>query len=535
MKKLDFLKIVIGLFLGIILYSCNKDDASVIISEQLEKQEVVFDINNFLPQDLSSKGLFSAKDNAENDPLIPECLDLEPSYVEVTIVGDDQIPIMYTLNLVTLNNKTETEVVKLTPGIYTITDFVVKAEDGTLLWASPKEGSYYELLWDLTGVDLTFEVPVFDKLKVEIDVLCYRPYNYQNFGFVWFKYAVTEIHTVCFFGDICTKFYDEWHMNNERENNPYADQDYDGYDFPAIFEVIVRNADEEIVNDEDLNSNATYYGIGQPLCIEYPDQVEIEGEIFTFEIWLAMPDGTLMQIYEGEFDDTAMAEVGNPDAFGGTDGVFDFVVGNCSYDGNDANLELLPWMPIPETAVMDVQMKVPGSILPAAYPIQAYFRDGTVMPNEIDDVIEEGKWYNTLCGEEFIPIGVPGTYNVEFYSSLDRNLPDTNFPSFYMGYPWGSLNWLAQVCEDVAAEESYYYVQQAVWFLIDPMTVDGDNNALAQEAALHSDFIPTVGDYACVLIEPISTFEEDVPNKNSTASKTNAPFGVQLLLMRVDP
>lgn len=526
MKKLDFLKIVIGLFLGLVIFSCNKDDSNLILSEQLEKQEVVFNVNDFLPQKLSSKGLFSAKDNGDspNDESVPNCVDMEPGYVDVTIIGPDQITTTYMLNLVTLANKTETEVLKLTPGVYIVTDFVVRAADGTLLWASPEEESYYEQLWDLTGVDLEFVVPVFDKLRVEIDVLCYRPYDYENFGFVWFKYAVTEIHTVCFYGDICTKFFEEWHTYQGDLRNPYLLQTFMGYDFPAIFKVIVRNAAGAIVNDVDQNSNAEYFGIGQPLCIEYPDQVEIDGEIFTFEIWLAMPDGTFMQIYEGTFDDTAMAEVGNPESFGGTDGVFDFVVGNCSYDGNDANLELLPWIPIPESA--DMSIFAPGEPLSEELIVATFTN---ILPMPIPGIIEEGVPYNTLCGEEFITINPAFDYRVMFYSSMDRELPGSNFPAEYLDYPWGSINWLANNCETVAAVEGWDYVQFALWYLIGDATgvpsVRGQNNALAQEAALHPNFIPTVGDYACVLVKPVAIL--------------NGPRAledpIQLLLLRVDP
>lgn len=530
MKKLDFLKIVIGLFLGIVIFSCNKDDANVILAEQLEKQEVVFDVNNFLQNTLSSKGMYSAKENGDVSPYdetVPECLDLEPGYVDVTIVGPDQIPTTYMLNLVTLANKTETEVLKLTPGLYTITDFVVRAADGTLLWASPEEGSYYELLWDLTGVDLEFIVPEFDKLRVEIDVLCYRPFDYEKFGFVWFKYAVTEIHTVCFYGDICTKFFKEWHL--EGRENPYYLQEFDGYDFPAIFSIVVKNEQGVVVNDLTKNSNAAYWGIGEPLCIEYPDQVEIDEEKFKFEIWLAMPDGTDMLIYEGEFDDTAMAEIGNPDAFGGSDGIFDFVVGNCSYDGNDANLELLPWMPIPDSADMDAKLATGEQ-----YLIKAWFRKGTVLPFEIDDVIEEEEWYNTLCGEEFVSIPLPGAYKVKFYSSLDRELPNTNFPAEYMNYPWGSINYIANHCEENVALHGWTYIQKALWYIIDPVnSILGENNQLAQDAADNAGFIPTVGDYACVLIDPISKIDDG--SKNGTAAKINAPEAFQLLLLRVDP
>ena len=506
--------------------SCSNDEATGIFSE--ETQEVTFDINNFMPQEVSSKGLFSAKDNGDSphDELVPNCVDKDPSYVEVTIEAPDGASTKYTLKLVTLANKTETEVLKLTPGTYTITEFVVFSGDDTVLWAAPKEGSYYEILWNLTGVDLEFTVPVFDKLRVLIDVLCYRPYQYELFGFVWFKYAATEIHTICFYGDICTKFFEEWHI--QLRENPYFLQEFDGYDFPAIFSIRVYYKDTDIlVNDPQFNSNAEWWGIGSPLCIEYPDQVDVPNEEFTFQIWLAMPDGTDMLIYEGEFNDTAMAEIGNPDSFGGTDGVFDFVVGNCSYDGNDANLELLPWIPIPDSADMDARLAAGEQ-----YLIQAKFRQGTVLPAPVPGVIEEEIWYDTLCGEEFVSIPLPASYAVEFYSSLDRELPESNFPAEYINYPWGSINYIANHCEENVALYGWTYIQQALWYVINPSTsVLGVNNQLAIDAIANSGFIPTVGDYACVLIEPVASISPQIDK--SAAAKLNAPEGFQLLLLRV--
>tara|TARA_R110001583_G_scaffold39765_3_gene127423 strand:- start:692 stop:2311 length:1620 start_codon:yes stop_codon:yes gene_type:complete len=539
MKNLHLFKIALGLFLAMFITSCNNDESPLVLTDQQAVQEVVFDINNFLLDQVSSKELFSAKDNGEISPYddsVPTCIDLDPSYVDVTIMGPDQAVTLYTLKLVTLNNKTETEALKLPSGGYFVTEFIVKAADGTVLWAAPMIGSYYQVLWELKGLNLRFDVPVFDKLRVDIDVLCYRPYDYENFGFVWFKYAVTEIHTVCFYGDICTKFFDEWHVRNE--GNPYFDQKFDGYDFPAIFSVKVFYKGSNVpLNDLNINSNADWNGIGAPLCIEYPDQVDIKGEIFTYEIWLAMADGTDMLIYVGEFTDTAMAEIGNPDAFGGTDGVFDFTVGNCSYDGNDANLELLPWIPIPETADMDAKVA-----FNEIYLIQAKFREGTVLPAEIPGIIEEEIWYNTLCAEEFITIPLPAAYEVEFFSTLNRELPGSNFPAAYLNYPWGSINYLANNCEAYVALYGWTYVQQALWYVISPNPSGtapqpasqlGVNNQLAQEAMANPGFIPTVGDYACVLIHPLAKI--DVVGKSGTEAKLNSPEGFQLLILRVDP
>jgi len=479
--------------------SCNKDDATEIIPE-LQLMDVVFDINNFLPQD-GSKNLFSSKENGENDPLIPDCSGLEPSYVIININDED-----YTLQLVTLNDNTETEVIKLLAGDYVINSFIVYAADDTPIWASPFMDSYYQTLWSLKGVnELPFTVEEFNKVKIELDVLCYRPFDYEKFGFAWFAYSRIEIHTVCFFGDICTKFYEEFH----REGSPYYSQDFDGYDFSAIFEIVVRDALGNIVNDSNLNSNLEWQGVGSPLCIEYPDQVGV-AETFTFEIMLAMPSGAWELVYTGEFDETAMSTAGE-EGFGGIDGVFDFVVGNCSYDGNDANVELPAYLPIP----------ISGKMTLLNYPNEDAYVDITfneiVGPTiEIFDGATLGGW----CASEHDNIGL-NTYSIDFYSSLEP----LTLPVIYQDIEWGALNWIMNNLTGTSGE-----IQEAIWQVVNSTDTDTVGNpeagnpatsALAIEALNNIGFIPTVGDYAIVICDAIEGLDSNED--------------LQLMIVKVDP
>uniref|UniRef100_UPI0035654D3A hypothetical protein n=1 Tax=Lutibacter sp. TaxID=1925666 RepID=UPI0035654D3A len=78
----NLFKILLGLFLIGFAVSCNKDEATEIIPVQ-QLQDVVFDINNFIPD--ASKSLFASKENGENDPAIPDCSDAEPDYVMLSI------------------------------------------------------------------------------------------------------------------------------------------------------------------------------------------------------------------------------------------------------------------------------------------------------------------------------------------------------------------------------------------------------------------------------------------------------------------
>lgn len=507
MKKLDFLKIVVGLFLGIVMYSCNNDDATELLPDQ-QLVDVAFDINHFLPQNIAAKGLF-AKDNDVQG--IPECSDLKPAYVIIDINGES-----HTLQLVTLNSKTETEVIKLMAGDYVINSFIVYAADETPIWASPLMGSYYQNLWGLRGVkELPFTVAEFNKVKVGLDVLCYKPFDYEKFGFAWFAYTKIEIHTVCFFGDVCTKFYEDFH----KAGSPYFGQESNGYDFPAIFYVNIKNEAGDLVNDHVAvngvypNSNLSWFGAGSPLCIEYPDVVGIE-ETFTYEIMLAMPNGEWKLVHSGTFDDTATSVAGE-NGFGGTDGVFDFVVGNCSYEGNDGDFELPAYLPIPKSANMAT------SFGPNGYDIyEFYMTFSNYNPAPIPGLFEETT-YRTLCGEEDVDIVVPGNYHAEFYSSLDYLSTNSLIPSPYKAYPWGSMNYFANNCE------GYTWVQrqQAIWYIMNPTgTTKGVNNQLAQDSMAHPNFVPSVGDFACVLVIPF-----DVTTRQAIGKAH------QLLLMRIDP
>lgn len=513
-KKISLFKIVIGLFLFSFIIACNKDDSTDVLPEA-QLREVVFDINNFIPQD-ASKNLFVSKDYGENDPLIPDCSDLEASYVIVKIGQTD-----YNLKLVTLNGKTETEVLKLTEGSYIINSFIVYAEDDTAIWASPFEESYYEKLWSLTGVkELPFEVKEFEKLKVNVDVLCYRPFDYEKFGFAWFAYSKIEIHTICFFGDICTKFYEEFH-----NDGPYFGQDSPGYDFPAIFEVVVKDEGGNTVNDLTLNSNLEWKGKGDPLCIEYPDAVGID-ETFTFYIYLTLPNGDLELIHSEEFDDTAMSNDDNlEDDFGGTDGVFDFVVGNCSYDGNDASLELPAFIPLPET--LDLTVRYPSVL--------------NYIDLEISNVVGGqafGELYNGLtigawCGDLFNNITIDQTYTADVYSSLDLGGMPVNYAAY--GDVWNVLNWLINNHDlDALVTNNTYTsdnIQEGIWNLIHGLSnpdggfmafagIDLTSGLTSVDSSI-TKFEPTVGDWAIVLLDP-----REAPGQTGI---------VQLMIVKVDP
>jgi len=395
---------------------------------------------------------------------------------------------------------TETEVLKLDAADgsvnYQLEMFEVYDANDNLIWLSPAEGSYYDNLWNLTGVTLDFTVEKFTKHKISIDVLCFEPYEYENFGFTWFDFDQIKVKSLCFYGDVCTKFHEYFH----EDGSPYYGQsNYEGYDFPAIFKIEITDATGNILNDENINSNLDWQGVGEPLCIEYPDYV---GQVdnYTFTIYLLMPDGVYEEVHAVDFTAEQYNNIDGDTSnnFGGEDGVFDFVVGNCSYNGNDADIELPAYIPIPD----EVSFKLSGPVYDSGY-VYIEFSGIGVTTYQIQDATIYSAW----CGDQLNSIYLDTWYDATVYSSLGT------VPAPYNSYNWGALNWLANNLDSYTPEQ----IQEAIWNIIHGTAP----NALAIDALTHPGFIPTVGDMAIVLFDP-------------TADDSGSPE-IQMVFMRIDP
>jgi|LGOV01.1.fsa_nt_gb hypothetical protein len=295
--------------------SCEKQP------EASDLQEVSFNVHNLTNS-------LSKKDTGPKDT-IPSCSDASATHVLVKISGGNLSGAeWHTLKVLqNYDGGTQTEVIKLDKGIYTLEQLLVKDVDGNIIWVSPAEGSYYESLWGLNGVSKEFEIESFKKHKVDVDVLCWEPYSYKDFGFSWYDFNKIKVKTLCFFGDVCVDNHEEWHA----DGSPYAGQlTYEGYDFPAIFRVEIRpEGGGDIINDVEYYSNESWFGEGKPLCIEFPDIVD-QDDNYTFTIFLMKPDGTSEEIISENF--TAEED---PVNVTGDDGVYDFVWGDCDTPPGD--------------------------------------------------------------------------------------------------------------------------------------------------------------------------------------------------------
>ena len=503
MKKILFLML---LSIPLLFASCEKQVAT-------QEAEVAFTVNDNGPA-------LSKKDSGEQIPVL-ECIDGEATSVEVVIDGTS-----YMLEVLNLEGNTITQSLKLPTGDHIISSFVVFNEDGEIMWVTPMAGSDYAVMWpDLSNLDLTFTVEDFTKAVVPIDVLCFREADIVAFGYSWFQFHAFESKPLCFFGDICSKFYEDFNDAKGPYNGQVA-----GHDFIALFTVEVFGPDGELM------SSATNVGVedlNQPVCLEYLDDLEVADEEYTFLISIIGPQGYVFATTGGSFTDAEWSGDGSDPKFGGDDGVWEFVVGNCIAENTDA-VVLPAYLALPSNG--NVTMKAVKHNGATHYE---YFDillnsgfNGAYYPDELFN----GALLGGYCGDLYNNIPVDGTYDVNVFSSLGA------MPAQYASYPWGSLNWLAN--QDHAITESHTegkLLQAIVWFMIHDGTAGLFNEvkghlglttaeatsaqAVAQYAlANESGFEPLTGDFCLVLFDPIE----------GSGPSVDTEF-VQLMLVRVDP
>jgi len=478
--------------------------------------------NSCQQQDFKSKdALASIKFTADNygqsllkggDEGIPTCVDEQPDHVYVLIEDALSQQTEYNLDILEqLDDGRLTAMLKLEAGKYKVIKFEVRSANDDILWASPTENSYYDNLFNFANnVVVEFTIKPFEKISTEIDVLCWHDYDYTNFGYTNFKYHEYEIKTVCFFGDICTKFYDEWH-SKYYEGNPYIQQAYSTYDFNAIFSVDIYSSSNpsEILNDTLINSNAEWLGIGQPLCVEYLDDKLIDNETFYAHIILKLPDGSDLDIATIEFTEDQWSGHG----WGGDDGVFDFIIGgeDCIYNNDfDANY-ILTWIPLPDEVEFTLK-----------HSSDSYFaaQFTSVTGLEISE-FTVGNKVDAWCGNDTVSIKYDHNYKAKVYSIYD--IPTGSFYSNIDEPKQAALNWIAN---EIIGSGAYGMstIQKAIWYILG--YADGENNAVAQQALAVTSYNPPIGGYIFVLLDPYY---------DNTLGTTNELGHYQLLLIRYDP
>jgi hypothetical protein len=372
-----------------------------------------------------------------------------------------------------------------------------------IVYGTPHTGNHYAVY---TNPDVAFEftVQAFKKIEIDIEVLCFTEADYDDFGFFWFDITEIVIREQCFFGDLCLKHIGDYIGSLYEHGGLQIDE-------PAIFELHVYK--EGVAVPYSPFSNAAWWGEGAPLCIEYPDNLSIDGETFTVELWILVKVGAgfnYVKFHTWTFDDEEMIPAG-------TDGVVDFVLGNCNL--TDPDLQLAPYMNLPATCGL-----LTGGVVPSVTLIQGqpgYF-DVTLSGIGAGFDIGNGM-YAINCFNRGVTINLNTFYSMNVYSSL--------YPQYMMGpcknLRWDRANW---IINHLANYPGYAWsdIQQAFWKIEDATWGMGANAGVPAGTAIATNmyndcvaygngFVPLPGGWAGVAFE----------------HATGDP--VQCIFLRVDP
>ena len=210
--------------------------------------EVQFNINSVTQTGLKSN----------SDEII--CSQEKATYVLYKIDGGDyqRVEVFYVGNVPWTNS------IKMVSGggTHTLQEFVVYGRNPTtgldeVIMAAPHSGSIYAP-YVTNPLDHQFTVVTDQKLQLTMDVVCFQPTTYTNFGFIYFQLNQITFRQQWFFGDFCIK--------NKAE---YAGSDYalqpnwgsgTGYiDAPAIFKIDVWKG-TTLMNTFTNDDAAHHYG-----------------------------------------------------------------------------------------------------------------------------------------------------------------------------------------------------------------------------------------------------------------------------------
>jgi len=356
MKKLFYSLLI----LGMAVLSCNKPD--IIPAEQ----EISF-------KAAAIQTGFKTPDNSCNNGIAHYAL-LTIQPLDATGINEIGDPFNKIVDVFYLNSNMFTNTFKLPPGKFKLTAFILKNNgpdnkvetgDEIVVYASPSAGSIFGNLAS-NPLPLTFSVDAFLKKEVKIEVICFKPADFDKFGFTWFALDIINVTTkgFCFFGDICLSAADLAHY--KASGNLYKLQT-NGImvDMPAIFRMKVSKwnpvypnlgtppnnnsqmwLDLQDVTNLSPKSGESFplYGEGAPLCVQ---NYEKPGDIIRYSLWVYMKE-TTGEYWNASYDDISPDTPGfrykfvkswwstdtNKPIDIDNDGIIDFVIGSCNPDAD---------------------------------------------------------------------------------------------------------------------------------------------------------------------------------------------------------
>lgn len=491
-------KIVLLFLATVLVFGCQKKEKIIAPHDT----DVVFNITEVDP----NEGLRSPIDWTCPTDDQGNLLEPDHAYIEILING---VSTPFTPAVYYLDGKLYTQAIKLPAPetgttSYTVTKFFLETSDDIMIMATPATGSDYSEYVSKT-VTFTFDVSAFAKAEVPVEVLCFLPEDYTYFGFDWFNVTQIVVREVCFFGDICVKHPLDYE-GSDYENQSTGLQ----IDMPALIKIEVTDRNGNPVPHSPF-SNASAeenWGIGSPVCVQYPDNLQESDEIFTFKLYILVKSGDdFVYKYFATFNSTddgpLMDEGGNEVPDVGQDGIVDFVLGSCNY--SDTDVQLPPYQNLPETCTLMIE----STWAPA--PVSGEYMDAIISGISGSGYDLTNGTYGSYCFDRLTGIDVkPHYYIMDIYSTLYPGL----MPAYVQEEEWDRVNWLINHLDDYAWDWSD--LQQVIWKLEDPSwsgTPYGGCHAITSigidmynDAVAHGDgYVPLPGGWAAVCFVPQGT------------------------------
>lgn len=423
------------ILMAVFTTNCKKDSSNKPVAGTYN---LSFNINNVEPSLLKS---------TNSDTII--CTNLLADYVMYKV---DNGPLTK-IGVFYVNNIPFTNSVKLIEGPHILQEFLVYSDNNTpndatddiLLMATPHSSSVFAG-YVTTPLDKSFTVNVDNKLPLKLDVICFQPQYFTKFGFVYYQLNELTIRQLWFFGDFCIKGKEDYN------GSQYTSQTNWGtgigfIDAPAIAKV-------EVWRNGTLQNTFQNSAQGEKFSVTYGDYKQTT-DAFEIKLFILVRQGTTFG-YKF-FKSWTFNDISNIPQ--GTDGVVDFVLGNCYDPITPPDLILAPYMNLPATATYKITGWNPSTIING---YQGYV-DATLSNIPSGYELSNGL-YASNCADHSTTIYLNTGYNMDVYSSLYPS----QLPLFAQSTKWEKINWLYNHL-DYFPGYLWSDIQGAIWLYDNPV------------------------------------------------------------------
>jgi len=480
--------------------NCTKDSTDPITGTA----DVSFNVNSVTQSGLKSTA---------TDTII--CTTLSSDYVKYKLDNGNfkAISVFYVGGIPWTNS------IKLPIGPHTINEFMVYSDNNTpndstddvLLSAVPHAGSGFAG-YVTTPLNQSFVVETDKKLEVKLDVVCFQPQYYTKFGFVYFQLNELTVRQMWFFGDFCVK-----------DKSLYAGSSYAlrsgwsgfGYgDVPAIIKVEVwrgTTPTNKTLQNTFTNNDAAH-NYGDKVSVTYGDYKQ-STDYFEVKFFILVRQGTTFDYVQ--FNSYTFTDISNITT--GSDGVIDFVLGNCYDPSTPPDYIYAPWMNLP------LSNQVPSVTYYMSPATLGGYVNATLGNISTGFDISNGT-FASYCGDHNVTINYGVSYNMDVYSSLyPEKLP--LFAQSASG-KWAKINWLFNHL-DWFPTATMNNIEDVIWSYdnVSPIPTPSGLSTTMRNACDQygvNYHVPT-GGWACIIFIPHGT-------------PANAPTAaIQTMFIKIDP